>query len=192
MSYDDDLDTVDDVGFDEEEIAYAIQASLYDSSEVRRSLKISSCKSVADEAIDYSTRKLRSSSKAKSADDDVISIEDSEDEGDDMHATAIKTQSGVANKKNVEENKLLLDYPFDVDEEILREASRDLLELGGDLLGVQDDEPSVEYQLVEDDVTRVTNKPRRTHHVTIRDADYERLSPGIFLNDALVDFWMQW
>ena len=106
--------------------------------------------------------------------------------------TAIKTRSVGANKKNDAENKLLLVYPFDIDEELLREASRGLLELGGDLLGVQEDEPSVEDQLVEDDVTRVTKKPPRTHHVTIRDEDYERLSPGQFLNDTLVDFWMRW
>ena len=74
----------------------------------------------------------------------------------------------------------------------MKEASRGLLELGGDLLGVQDDEPSVEDQLVEDDVTRVTNKPRRTHHVIIREDDYKRLSPGQLLNDAFVDFWMRW
>ena len=106
--------------------------------------------------------------------------------------TAIKTRSGGANKKNDAENKLLLVYPFDVDEELLREASRGLLELGGDLLGVKEDESSVEDQLVEDDVTRGTKMPPRTHHVTIRDEDYERLSPGQFLNDTLVDFWMRW
>ena len=106
--------------------------------------------------------------------------------------TAIKTRSGGANKKNEVENNVLLVYPFDVNEELLREASRGLLELGGDLLGVQEDEPSVEDQLVEDDVTRATKKPPRTHHVTIRDEDYERLSPGQFLNDTLVDFWMRW
>jgi hypothetical protein len=102
------------------------------------------------------------------------------------------TRSGGTNKKNDAENKLLLVFPFDVDEESLSEASRGLLELGGDLLGVVEDEPSVEDQLDEDDVTRGTKKPPRTHHVTIRDEDYERLSPGQFLNDTLVDFWMRW
>jgi hypothetical protein len=89
------------------------------------------------------------------------------------------------------ENKLLLVYPFDIDETLLSEASRGLLELGGDLLDVKEDDPSVEDQLNEDYVTKGTTKPR-THHVTIRDEDYERLSPGQFLNDTLVDFWMHW
>ena len=97
-----------------------------------------------------------------------------------------------ANKNDDAENKLLLVFPFDVDEESLSEASRGLLELGGDLLGVVEDEPSVEDQLDKDDVTRRTKKPPRTHHVTIRDEDYKRLSPGQFLNDILVDFWMRW
>jgi hypothetical protein len=102
----------------------------------------------------------------------------------------VKQRSANENDDTV--NKLLLVFPFDVDEESLSEASRGLLELGGDLLGVVEDEPSVEDQLDEDDVTRRTKKPPRTHHVTIRDEDYERLSPGQFLNDTLVDFWMRW
>jgi hypothetical protein len=32
----------------------------------------------------------------------------------------------------------------------------------------------------------------RKHYVTIRVKDYERLDPEEWLNDSLVDFWMQW
>jgi Ulp1 family protease len=32
----------------------------------------------------------------------------------------------------------------------------------------------------------------RGHFLTIREEDLSRLSPGEFLNDTLVDFWMQW
>ena len=32
----------------------------------------------------------------------------------------------------------------------------------------------------------------RTHYITIRESDMERLEPGEFLNDVLVDFWMKW
>ena len=107
-------------------------------------------------------------------------------------ASERRVKQRSANENDDTVNKLLLVFPFDVDEESLSEASRGLLELGGDLLGVVEDEPSVEDQLDEDDVTRRTKKPPRTHHVTIRDEDYERLSPGQFLNDTLVDFWMRW
>ena len=33
---------------------------------------------------------------------------------------------------------------------------------------------------------------RRAHYVTIRLDDYDRLDPGEWLNDSLVDLWMQW
>lgn len=78
------------------------------------------------------------------------------------------TQSGDANKKrnkNASIVKLLLVYPFDVDEELFREASVDLLELGGNLLGVQEDDPSVDDQLGEEDITEGA-APSRTHYVT--------------------------
>mmetsp|Transcript_3548 Transcript_3548/g.9364 ORF Transcript_3548/g.9364 Transcript_3548/m.9364 type:complete len:1591 (-) Transcript_3548:489-5261(-) len=32
----------------------------------------------------------------------------------------------------------------------------------------------------------------RTHHLTIRSEDVDRLEPGEFLNDTLIDFWMRW
>ncbi len=32
----------------------------------------------------------------------------------------------------------------------------------------------------------------RAHFLTIRDEDYDRLEPGEFLNDTLIDFWFQW
>jgi len=80
-------------------------------------------------------------------------------------------------------------YPFDVDEELLREASRGLLELRGDLLGVS---LSLVDQPDEDDVTGGTRMPPRTNNVIICEEDYKRLSPGQLLNDTLVDFWMRW
>lgn len=32
----------------------------------------------------------------------------------------------------------------------------------------------------------------KTHMVTVRGEDYERLDPYEFLNDSLIDFWMKW
>ena len=102
------------------------------------------------------------------------------------------------NKKKDSENKLLVVYPFGVDEAILNEAASGLKELGGDLLGIeggQDTKPPAASAMkgvqsdVEDDGK---GKSTRTHYVTIRDDDVERLCPGQFLNDTLVDFWMRW
>jgi len=71
----------------------------------------------------------------------------------------------------------------------LSRAARGLSELGGDLLDVEEAGPSVQDPLDEDSITKGT---KRAHHVTVRDGDYERLSPGQFLNDTLVDLWMRW
>lgn len=102
------------------------------------------------------------------------------------------------NKKKDSENKLLVVYPFGVDEAILSEAASGLKELGGDLLGIDDmddTKPPAASAMqgvksdVEDDVK---GKSSRTHYIIIRDDDVERLCPGQFLNDTLVDFWMRW
>jgi hypothetical protein len=90
------------------------------------------------------------------------------------------------------DNKLLLVYPFDIDEAILSAAAAGLKELGGDLLGLYQAEVSLRGQLAEGYVAEEVKKPTRTHYVTIREDDKERLRPGQFLNDTLVDFWMRW
>jgi hypothetical protein len=40
--------------------------------------------------------------------------------------------------------------------------------------------------------TDAVKRKSRGHYLTIREEDLSRLSPGEFLNDTLVDFWMQW
>jgi hypothetical protein len=99
---------------------------------------------IAVETIDSPTKKLKSCTKAKSAVGDVIEIESSEDERDDSRKE--KADGDVT------ENKLFLVYPFEFDEELLRKASRGLLELGGDSLGVV---PILDNQ-PDEDVTRDT------------------------------------
>lgn len=37
-----------------------------------------------------------------------------------------------------------------------------------------------------------TRKKVRAHYLTIRKEDVDRLEPGEFLNDTLIDFWMEW
>ena len=37
-----------------------------------------------------------------------------------------------------------------------------------------------------------TKKKVRAHYLTIRREDTDRLAPGEFLNDTLIDFWMEW
>jgi hypothetical protein len=99
------------------------------------------------------------------------------------------TRSGgrrEATKKNTE-NKLLLVYPFDVDEAVLSGSASALTELGGDSLGLEA-EPAAQV----DHPSENQKRPSRTHYVTICEDDKDRLKPGQFLNDTLVDFWMRW
>ena len=89
-----------------------------------------------------------------------------------------------------EKNLKLLCYPFGADESILAKAALGLKELGGNLLGVEGARPSLYGGGTDSDEKK--GKSSRTHYITIHENDVERLSPGIFLNDTLVDFWMRW
>ena len=118
--------------------------------------------------------------------------------GDRKSIDAVR-RSGARTKRKEGENELLLVYPFDVDEAILTDATAGLKELGGDSLGVQTphdvgEQPALAASLDQDAQGDITNSKgsSRTHYITIRQDDKERLCPGQFLNDSLVDFWMRW
>ena len=117
---------------------------------------------------------------------------------EDRDSRRRQTRSGrKKGKDSGAENKLLLVYPFKVDEAVLAKASRDLLELNGDTLGVPDaDDPTPETsQPVQNPSADTGVKKKgssRVHYVTIREEERDRLAPGQFLNDSLVDFWMRW
>ena len=105
-----------------------------------------------------------------------------------------RKRSGNGNKKKDSENKLLVVYPFGVDESVLSEVASGLKELGGDSLGVEDvvddntNQPAdVEMQVINND-----GDNNISDLLTIRGEDIERLCPGQFLNDTLVDFFMRW
>ena len=110
--------------------------------------------------------------------------------------TAMKTRSGGKNvNKNNSKNKLLLVYPFDLDESALEEAVSGLKELGGDSLGVEsaDAKPPTDVRMQDQsDGDGAGGKASRTHHIIFHKDDTERLRLGKFLNDALIDFWMHW
>ena len=115
----------------------------------------------------------------------------------------IQTRRGKNKPLSDSENKLLVVYPFEVEEEKLKAISSDLTELNGNRLGV-DEVEAEEYDtdVTEDDNqedgadesnNNVENAPStRSHYLTIREDDKDRLEPGQFLNDTLVDFWMSW
>ncbi len=119
----------------------------------------------------------------------IALLEDDKKEDDEKMKYVRVTRSGgrqVAKKKR-KENKLLLVYPFEVDEGLLSRCAADLTELGGNLIGL-DDQPLAKTE----SVSKNKKMPSRRHNVTICEDDRDRLRPGQFLNDTLVDFWMQW
>ena len=126
-------------------------------------------------------------------------LQDNRKEEEERMRSVRVTRSGAARrgiggrgetKTKTGENKLLLVYPFEVDEAVLSGSAAGLTELGGKLFGLADGPPITE---TDDDVTGDNKKrPSRTHYVTICEEDKERLQPGHFLNDTLVDFWMRW
>ena len=128
--------------------------------------------------------------------------EESRKERELRQSDGMRTRSGARPKRKAATSKLsklLLVYPFEADEAILTDAAAGLKELGGDSLGVQTlhvaGEQSTLAALPDQDVEGpVANVKRssRTHHITIRQEDKDRLSPGEFLNDSLVDLWMRW
>ena len=126
-------------------------------------------------------------------------LDDNRKERDLRLGVAGRTRSGGKKKKKKDsDNKLLLVYPFAVDESVLTEAASRLTELGGDLLGVEGVNGT--EQILGMDTNAQSDGggnndekgESRTHHVTIRQDDKDRLAPGQFLNDTLVDFWMRW
>lgn len=122
-----------------------------------------------------------------------VLVEDSTNERKRRMSESKKSE----NKKKDSNNKLLVMYPFVVDEAVLKKAASGLKELGGDLLGIEcvgDSKPvsASAMQGVQSHVSSGEGKSTRTHYVLIRDEDVERLRPGQFLNDTLVDFWMRW
>ena len=96
--------------------------------------------------------------------------------------------SGNGNK----ENSALVVYPFGIDEAVLSEAASGLNELGGDSLGVEVVD-NVTNQPADVEMRDIDNDgDNDTSDLTIKNEDIERLCPGQFLNDTLVDFFMRW
>ena len=69
--------------------------------------------------------------------------------------------------------KVLVIYPFKIEEEILNAIPAELRALSDVIFSMQESGTS-----------------KRDHYLIITESDKSRLEPGQFLNDTLVDFWM--
>lgn len=88
----------------------------------------------------------------------------------------------------------LLVYPFAGDAQEMESATQGLTEAAGSLEVVEKKRSaSMESSFSSSDDDQGEGKTRkRAHFVTINVEDYDRLEPGEWLNDSLVDLWMQW
>ena len=104
--------------------------------------------------------------------------------------TPNKTDSFVSNMKS---DDILLTYPLKANKDKIEAAVLKLRELSykaddREIFGTKSQ--SKHDAEAKDTTTSEVN--HRSHHIVIRVDDYERLEPGQWLNDSLVDLWMQW
>ena len=71
--------------------------------------------------------------------------------------------------------KVLVVYPFKIEEGILNAIPAELRALSDVIFSMKESGTS-----------------KRDHYLTITESDKSRLEPGQFLNDTLVNFWMSW
>ncbi|CAB9506597.1 Sentrin-specific protease 7 [Seminavis robusta] len=92
---------------------------------------------------------------------------------------------------NRSEDDVLLVYPFAGDADEIEHCASELQEASGELFS---ENPACAATPVDDG--KVSSSPEATdlrrHKLTVRVRDVERLNPGVFLNDTLIDFWIQW
>jgi hypothetical protein len=104
-------------------------------------------------------------------------------------ATPQKKDPFIANKKS---DDILLVYPFGEDKNKIEAAACDLKELSyKQTYDCQDSTEKKKPSTATKDLS-TTQGSQRSHQIVIRVEDYEKLEDGQWLNDSLVDFWMQW
>ena len=117
--------------------------------------------------------------------------------------TPHKKDAFISNKKS---DEILLVYPFGGDKKKIDAATEGLNELSCRGISGSEDQDTLQPKnsdeshsgltttgnnSEEKDLT-TTQGNQRSHHIVIRVEDYEKLDTGQWLNDSLVDLWMQW
>ena len=103
-----------------------------------------------------------------------------------------RKKNRALNETSSERPKLV--YPFNATPDVLQEVNSIFVKSQESLSTHSEDKSSSERDTVikEDDISIATGDMGRTHLLTIRGEDIERLEPGEFLNDTIIDFWMKW
>ena len=89
------------------------------------------------------------------------------------------------------EDTVLLVYPFDGDVAAMEETADGMEEASGALFSKSETKDAAAGR-AGDTGTAKAKTEQRKHFCTIQVRDFERLCPGEFLNDSLIDFWIQW
>lgn len=105
-----------------------------------------------------------------------------------------KARPSALPRPRFKEDATLLVYPFQATDAELDSAAVGLIEASGKLpkeseVLTIDGTSAFSSDVNGGDESTLTSK---THMVTIRGEDFDRLAPYEFLNDTLIDFWMQW
>jgi hypothetical protein len=98
---------------------------------------------------------------------------------------------------------ILLVYPFAGDKKMIEKAANNLDEAKANPMLEQEsevDETATTHSVSRvpgtsdnsSDARQAIKTRNRAHYLTVRVEDYERLDPGEWLNDPLIDFWMEW
>lgn len=104
-------------------------------------------------------------------------------------ASPISKHRGDDFVRNRDGEDILLVYPFNGDAAEIEKSAEGLTEARGRDFVPDYAALTVTGDADNDDSAKFSG---RGHYMTIRVADYERLEPEEYLNDTLIDFWMQW
>ena len=114
-----------------------------------------------------------------------------------------KTDAFVSNRQS---DEILVVYPFRVDKTTMEAAADGLEELSWKDISDIENQNAVESKITKtsdsigseacnessENNSTIMNGSQRTHFIEIRVEDYSKLDEGQWLNDSLVDMWMQW
>ena len=93
--------------------------------------------------------------------------------------------------RHVKQDEVVLNFPFEVTYAELDNAAKGLTEICGSSIEASSDVAEQQDRSIKSDQDEIYQNVWK-HSLTVRGEDYERLRPGEYLNDTLLDLWMIW
>ena len=112
------------------------------------------------------------------------------------HKKSVKKSSYNSYLRTVKQEEIVLNFPFNVTHAELEHIASGLSVANGRLSQSSDATSDLSNELEvptkqEKDLDQTFSNVWKHSH-TVRGEDYERLHPGEYLNDVLIDLWMTW